>query len=83
MPLVEILTPLKLSDSLRDAVLHRGGELGQLLNAVEKTEQADTAGLTGLLDDMNLSATEHNQLTLESHQWMLGVIHDKQDRRNA
>ena len=83
MPLVDILKPLKLNDSLRDAVLHRGGELGQLLNAVEKIEQADTAGLTVLLDGMNLSASEHNQLTLESHQWILGVIHDKQDRRNA
>jgi len=83
MPLVDILNPLKLNDSLRNAVLHREGELGQLLNAVEKIEQADTAGLTGLLDGMNLSATEHNQLTLESHQWMLGVIHDKQDRRNV
>lgn len=82
-PLVEILNPLKLNDSLREAVLHRGGELGQLLNIVEKTEQADTTGLTVLLDGMNLSATEHNQLTLDSHHWMLGVIHDKQDRCNA
>jgi hypothetical protein len=32
---------------------------------------------------MNVSATDLNFITLEAHQWMLGVIHDKQDVADA
>ena len=83
MPLVEIMNPLKLSDSLTSAVLGREGELGVLLQTVEKGELADEAGLTELLGKIGLSANDYNLISLEAHQWMLDIIHDKQDVVNA
>ncbi|MFZ4539722.1 EAL and HDOD domain-containing protein, partial [Propionivibrio sp.] len=82
-PLTEILKPLKLNDSLTDAVLAYKGKLGHLLQAVECAERADEAGLISLLDSLNLSSADFNSLNIEAHQWMLSVIQDKQDTVDA
>jgi EAL and modified HD-GYP domain-containing signal transduction protein len=83
MPLAEVLEPLNLGATLSDAVLHGEGELGRLLHSVESLERADEAELSLNLDDMNLSPLDLNLISLEAHQWMLGVIHDKQDVADA
>ena len=83
MPLSEVLAPLNLNPTLSAAVLNAEGELGRLLRCVECMESADEAQLHAYLDDMNVSATDLNFITLEAHQWMLGVIHDKQDVADA
>ena len=83
MPLAEVLAPLNLNDSLTGAVLCRTGELGRLLHTVESVERADEAELSGFLDALNLSTDDFNLLNLEAYQWMLGVIHDKQDVPDA
>ena len=83
MPLADILKPMQLNDSLTDAVLCREGVLGALLQAVECAERIDSEGLTKRLGDLNLSNAHFNQLSLESHGWMLNVIHDKRDAVNG
>ena len=79
----DILNPLKLSEALTAAVLHRNGELGNLLRAVECGEQADEAGLTNLLSTLNLTANNYNEITLEAYQWMLSIIQEKHNDADA
>lgn len=83
IPLSEVLEPLNLNATLSAAVLRGEGELGRLLRCAECIESSDEAQLHAYLDDMNVSATDLNFITLEAHQWMLGVIHDKQDVADA
>jgi len=83
MPLAEVLEPLNLGATLSGAVLHGEGELGRLLHSIESLERADEVELSANLDDMNLSPLDLNLISLEAHQWMLGVIHDKQDVADA
>lgn len=78
MPLADVLAPLKLNAALTRAVIDRIGELGGLLQAVECAEHADEAGLTGLLSELTLSASEFNRISLEAYQWMLAIIQEKQ-----
>ena len=83
MPLSEVLEPLSLNASLSGAVLSGEGELGRLLQTVEGFERGDDTSLLSLLDDLNISPDEFNLINFEAHQWMLGVIHDKQDVADA
>ena len=83
MALADVIKPLKLNDALTTAILHRTGELGSLLKAVECGEHADETGLANLLSKLNLTADDYNRITLEAYQWMLGIIQEKQDRADA
>ena len=83
MPLADVLKPLKLSHVLIEALSAHEGKIGRLLRIVEKTERSDEAGLFDLLGSADLTITEFNLSSLEAHQWMLGVIHDKQENTNA
>lgn len=76
MPLAEILSPLRLNESLSSAVLHHEGELGRLLHAVESAEETDDAMLTRLLGELSLSNADFNLISLEAYRWMLDVVHD-------
>ena len=82
-PLNDILGPLKLNESLTNAINRYEGELGRLLQAVTAAERADETELLVLLEGFELSSSDFNRLNLEAHQWMLGVIHDKQDPADA
>jgi len=53
------------------------------LQTVEGFERGDDTSLFSLLDDLNISTDEFNLINFEAHQWMLGVIHDKQDVADA
>ena len=79
MPLADILRPLNLNDALSNAVLHGQGTLGSLLKAACLAEQPDKQGLSGQLEELAISHAQFNQTNLEAHQWMLDVIHDKQE----
>lgn len=83
MTLDDILRPLKLSAALTNAVLHRAGELGSLLQTVEYGENADELGLRDILSTINLTAEDYNRITLEAYQWMLGINQEKQDHGDA
>lgn len=82
-PLSEILTPLKLNESLAKAVLSYDGKLGRLLRAVHKLENADETGLSELFEGFRLSSGDYNLIALEAHQWMLGAINDKSGTGDA
>ncbi|MEO8409938.1 MAG: HDOD domain-containing protein, partial [Propionivibrio sp.] len=78
MPLSEVLQPLKLHVSLTDALLHRQGRLGLLLNIVERTEYAgaaEKAGLDEQLVRLGLGIDDHILIAIDAYQWMLAVIH--------
>lgn len=83
LPLPDILSPLKLNESLSKAVLEHAGVLGRLLQAVESVENADGAALTRLIGDFGLSIADYIPLSVEAHLWMLGVIHEKKDAVDA
>ena len=83
MPLDKVITPLKLSNALTNAVLHHEGEIGTLLRVTEIIESGDESSLKTQLANIKLSSIAYNQLTIEAHQWMLGVIHNQQDSLDA
>lgn len=83
LPLADILSPLKLNESLSRAVLDHEGVLGRLLQAVESAENADEATLAGLIGDFGLTIADYIPLNVEAYQWMLGVIHEKKDAVDA
>ena len=83
MPLPEILTPLKLNDLLDDALLRHEGDIGHFLQCVEASERLDETRVLALLLQIGLTADDWNRLTLEAHLWMLGAIHDQQDKRHG
>lgn len=78
MSLSELFKPLQLGDALLAAVLRHEGDIGLLLKAVELTEQGDGAGLSNLPGGLKLSPAEFIQISLEAHQWMLGIVHSTQ-----
>ncbi len=83
MPLPEILPPLKLADGLTDAVLHREGELGFLLQASEKLENGDASVIEELQTQIAVDTENCNQIVFESHQWMLAVVQNKREAVDA
>jgi c-di-GMP-related signal transduction protein len=83
MPLPEILSPLKLSDLLDDALLGHEGDIGCFLQCIESSERLDEMHVLALLAQIGLSTEDWNRLTLEAHLWMLGAIHDQQDMRHG
>lgn len=78
MSLAELIKPLQLGDALLAAVLKREGDIGLLLKAVELAEQGDGAGLSNLPGGLTLSPVEYMQISLEAHQWMLGIVQTTQ-----
>ncbi len=83
LPLPEVLKPLKLSDSLTDAVLRQAGDLGLLMHAVQCAERADDAGLRASLGALKLSIADYNSLNIDAYLWMQDIIRDQRDGENA
>ena len=81
-PLVDILRPLKLNDSLVGAVLDHRGQLGDLLQIVEKAERTEEYGLVELLDRTGVTRDDLNLINLDAHRWMLSVTRERKDRVN-
>ena len=83
MSLAELFKPLQLGDALLAAVLRHEGDIGLLLKAVALAEQGDGAGLSNLPGGLKLSPAEFIQISLEAHQWMLGIVHSTQGGSHA
>ena len=79
LPLNEVLTPLNLSAPLAAALLKKEGEIGGILCALESAELFDSPALLEHLARLGVSSDDYNAITLEAHQWMLGVIHRRSD----
>jgi EAL and modified HD-GYP domain-containing signal transduction protein len=73
MTLEELLKPLNIGDASQQALLHRAGELGELLCIVEEAERGDFGGVRRRLETLQLSAEEFNVIVAEATLWMLDV----------
>ena len=71
MPMAQILHQLPLSESMRDALLHRAGTLGALLNMVEMCERFDGVhdDLASLTDHQSFDASAFNSIHLDALDW--------------
>ena len=83
MPLPELLDPLRLNDSVSNAVLRHEHALGNLLTTIELAERNDARAVIERLSDLGVSPDEFNLMTIEAHHWMSNIIHDKQDPTDA
>ena len=79
MSLTDLFKPLQMSDLLVDAVLRREGDTGQLLQAVEFSEQADAQSLMGVLRGLRLTEDQFKRVNLEAHQWMRDMVRGTQE----
>ena len=76
MPLVEVLRPLKISDTLQAALLTHEGDVGRLLTLTETSERHDMPAVASTLAALPLSADEFNLITFQSYAWMLDVVRE-------
>ena len=83
LPLNEILAPLNLSELLTAALLDKEGEIGHILLTTENAEQLDFAALSKQLAQLGVSRDEYQEISLEAHRWMLGVVHNQQGHGSA
>jgi len=78
MPLEELLKPLNIGDAAQQALLHRRGDLGELLCVVEEAERGDFAGLAQRLEALQLAPGDFNDIVAEATLWMLDVTSEAQ-----
>ena len=83
MPLAEALAPLAISNSVRDALLEREGELGALLALVESAERGDFTDVSARLASLQLDADSFNEAVLEAAAWMLEVVNENKGTTNG
>lgn len=76
MPLTQVLSPLKISDALRDAVLHQTGPLGSLLALTGHAERGNADGLAAALAQLQVEPAEYNLLLVQAHSWMLNLTRE-------
>ncbi|HEY1856763.1 EAL and HDOD domain-containing protein [Acidocella sp.] len=69
-PMPDLLALINLEESLQNAIMHRSGQLGTLLQLVMASESADGAATLALLPHFpGLNADEFNRLQVEALQW--------------
>lgn len=83
MPLEEVLRPLKISEALQSALLHREGDVGRLLALVESAELIERADIASHLQAISLPTPEFNLLTVQAHAWMLDVVRESAGGKHA
>ena len=68
--LIDILEILNLDDSLHDALLHRRGHLGALLNLVEASENADNRTFISVARELGLTdMNDFNRWQVDALRW--------------
>lgn len=82
-PIEQVLKPLMLGEAMQEAVLHREGELGHLLNLIEFAEQGNFDELATALEELQVSPAEFNLAIVQANGWMLNVVNDSQGKGNA
>jgi EAL and modified HD-GYP domain-containing signal transduction protein len=74
MPLTEVLEPLAISDTVRDALFGHRGELGLLLRLCEAYEEGDFGDVAAYLATLDIGVAEFNEAAVEANHWMLGAL---------
>lgn len=68
-PMMEAIAPLNLEETVQEALLERGGELGLLLQLVESLEQSDVDEIALHLEQLGLPADPINRVQVEALSW--------------
>lgn len=76
MPLPDLLAPLNIGDAAQQALLHKAGDLGDLLAMVEAAEHCDMVAVAKGLEALQLPVLDFNALVAEANLWMLSVTGD-------
>ncbi|MDN2709308.1 EAL domain-containing protein [Janthinobacterium sp. SUN118] len=75
MRMSEVISSVRVSSKVGDALLLRHGELGQMLALVERLEQADDGPAThAMLAQLRLSDAELRAIQLEAYEWVNGYV---------
>ncbi|MES2740795.1 MAG: EAL domain-containing protein [Pseudomonadota bacterium] len=71
----DVLGNVQVLDEVRDALLHRQGDYGNMLSLVEQVEKAESGpALLLALEQLNLSAAELNDIQLAAFDWVNGYV---------
>lgn len=73
MPIEEVVAPLNLNEDVRQALLAREGELGILLQLVEKIERDDFEEISPLIECFSLSMANLAPVQLAACNWVNGM----------
>ncbi|MBT1075919.1 EAL and HDOD domain-containing protein [Geobacter grbiciae] len=73
MPIEEVVAPLNLNEDVRQALLGRDGELGILLQLVEKIERDDFDEISPLIARFSLSMANLAPVQLAACNWVNGM----------
>lgn len=73
MPIEEVVAPLNLNEDVRQALLGREGELGILLQLVEKIERDDFDGISPLIERFSFSMANLAPVQLAACNWVNGM----------
>lgn len=77
MPMADILDNVELADDVRSALLGRAGDLGAMLDVVERLEQADTGReFTAALRRLDLTSKQVREIELAAFDWVRELVHD-------
>jgi EAL and modified HD-GYP domain-containing signal transduction protein len=77
MPMADILDNVELADDVRAALLERAGELGAMLEVVERLEKADTGSqFTAALRRLGLTSKQVREIELAAFDWVSELVHD-------
>jgi EAL and modified HD-GYP domain-containing signal transduction protein len=77
MPMADILDNVDLSDDVRAALLERAGDLGAMLDVVERLEKADTGReFTEALRKLDLTSKQVREIELAAFDWVRELVHD-------
>lgn len=68
--LEEVIAPLNLDEDVREALLHRAGELGDLLTIAEKVEKDEFAGLAPLFARLDITLDSLAAIQFDAFNWL-------------
>ena len=77
MPMADILENVELAEDVRAALLERAGDLGAMLDVVERLEKADTGRqFTAALRKLGLTSKQVREIELAAFDWVRELVHD-------
>lgn len=77
MPMADILENVELAEDVRAALLERSGDLGAMLDVVERLEKADTGRqFTAALRKLGLTSKQVGEIELAAFDWVRELVHD-------
>lgn len=75
MPMADILDNVELADDVRAALLGRAGDLGTMLDVVERLEKADTdRQFTAALHKLKLTSKQVREIELAAFDWVRELV---------